>query len=215
MNPMAEKMRTLRNRARRGIAAVEFALTLPIWITLFLGMSDGSYFLLANERSDRIAYSMTDIVSQYQSISLANLSDISLAAGQLMQPLPTTSSTTSNGTTTTSNLLTTIVTSVYQPSTGNPIVCWQYSGGLVTGSTASKIGAPSSSNNGSCTAGGTATLPAGLTLNAGDNVIITEVYYKFIPLFLSGAAFDAFTTTTVYRYAVYKPRLSPLVTTPT
>lgn len=187
---------------------------MPIWITLFMGMTDGCYCLLANERSDRIAYSMTDIVSQYQGITLANLSDISLAASQLMQPLPTTSSTTANGVPTTTNLLTTIVTSVYQPSTGNPIVCWQYSGGLVTGSTASKIGAPSSSNTGTCSAGGTATLPVGLTLNAGDNVIITEVYYKFIPLFLSAAAFDAFTASTVYRFAVYKPRLSPLVNTP-
>lgn len=177
-----------------------------------MGMSDGSYFLLVNEKSDRIAYTMTDIVTQYQTITQANLSDISLAASQIMQPLPTTT-TAANGTT--ASLLTTIVSSVYQPSTGNPIVCWQYSNGLVAAgqSTASKIGSPGSSAT--CTSGGTATLPAGLTLNAGDNVIITEVYYNFTPLFLSASAFDVFASTTVYRYAVYKPRLSPLVNAPT
>jgi Flp pilus assembly protein TadG len=201
-----------RDYARRGIAAVELALTLPIWITLFLGMSDGCYYLLVNEKTDRIAYTVTDIVTQYQAITLANLNDIVLAGGQLMQPLPATT-TAANGTQT--SLLTIIVSSIYQPSTGNPIVCWQYSGKLVTSgqSSGSKIGSPGGSST--CASGGTATLPGGLTLNAGDNVIITEVYYNFTPLFLTAGTFDAFTATNIYRFAVYKPRLSPLVTSPT
>lgn len=180
-----------RGYARRGVAAVEFALTLPLWITLFMGMTDGCYFLLANEKVDRIAYSVTDIVTQYQVITIANLNDILLAAGQLMSPM----NFGANGVV--------IVTSVFQPATGAPIVEWQYSGGGTLTKT-SRIG----------TTGGTATLPGGLTLNPNDNVIISEVYYNFTPLFINASAFDTFTSTNIYRYAVYKPRLSQLVTPP-
>jgi Flp pilus assembly protein TadG len=180
---------TLRRHACKGVAAVEFALSLPIWVTLLLGAGDGSYFLLVNEKTDRIAYSVTDIVTQYQSITKAELNDILLAAGQLMSPFAF------------SNNGTVIVTSVFQTAAGASVIEWQYSGGGTLVAT-SKIG----------TTGGAATLPNGLTLNANDNVIISEVYYNFTPLFLSA---NLFNKGTVYRVAMYKPRLSPLVTPPT
>lgn len=190
MNLLGKKMGALlRHKARRGLAAVEFALTMPIWMALLLGSADGAYFLLVNERCDRIAYSVTDIVTQYQSISLANLSDITKAAAQLMQPIPFNI----NGIV--------VVTSVFQPASGTPIVEWQYAGGGTLAKT-SQIG----------TTGGAATLPNGLTLNANDNVIISEVYYSYTPLFVNAGYFHA---GTAYRVAIYKPRLSPLVTPPT
>jgi hypothetical protein len=193
MNRMADIFRlgwgNLRNRARRGVAAVEFALTLPIWVTMLLGAADGSYCLMVNEKTDRIAYTVTDIVTQYQTITKAQLNDILLAAGQLMQPFAFGA----NGLV--------IVTSVYQPTTGSPVVEWQYRGGG-TLSKGSQIG----------NSGGSAILPNGLTLNAGDNVILSEVYYNFTPMFVSAKLFNA---GNVYRVAVYKPRLSPLVTPPT
>jgi len=189
MNRMAKFWTAIRHRTQKGVAAVEFALALPVWITMLLGASDGSYFLLVNEKTDRIAYSVTDIVSQYQTITKANLNDIILAAGQLMQPFAFGA----HGVV--------IVSSVFQPSTGSPVVEWQYSGGGTLTKT-SKIGVTN----------GSAVLPNGLTLNANDNVIISEVYYNFTPMFLSANLFNA---GTVYRVAVYKPRLSPLVTPPT
>ena len=59
--------------------------------------------------------------------------------------------------------------------------------------------------------GGNAVLPNGLTLNDNDNVIISEVYYNFTPMFISTGLFPA---TLVYRVGVYKPRLSQLITVP-
>ncbi|MDE1900498.1 MAG: pilus assembly protein [Alphaproteobacteria bacterium] len=182
-------LRRCARRARRGVAAVEFALTLPIWTALILGASGGTYALLVSERCDRIAYTVTDVVTQYQTITLADLSDIVQAAGQLMSPIAFGAS----------GMV--IVTSVYQPSTGQPVVEWQYQGGG-TLTAVSRIG----------TTGGVATLPNGLTLNAGDNVIISEVFYNFTPLFPSSGLFDI---GQIYRTAIYKPRLSPLVTPPT
>lgn len=207
MNLMA-KLRRARDRrpqdkTRRGVAAVEFALTLPIWITLLLGMSDGAYCMLVNERVDRISYSVTDIVTQYQTISQANLADISQAAGQIMQPL----SFDQNGVL--------IVTSVYQAAGQLPRICWQYTsttrptGGAKPPIPTSKIGV--ANGNSDCTKGTLATLPNGLTLNDNDNVIISEVYYTFTPMFITEALFTA---GDIYRSAVYKPRLSPLITIP-
>ncbi|MDX2028827.1 MAG: TadE/TadG family type IV pilus assembly protein [Alphaproteobacteria bacterium] len=173
---------------QKGVAAVEFALTLPIWITLLLGAMDGSYCLVINERADRIAYSVTDIVAQYQTITIANLNDITLAAGQLMQPF----NFGANGVV--------IVTSVYKPPGQNPTIRWQYTGGG-TLTRNSQIG----------NTGGAPVLPNGLVLNDNDNVILSEVFYEFDPLFLSA---ELFSDGTIYRTAVYKPRLSPLITPP-
>ncbi len=178
-----------RQRTRRAVAAVEFALTIPIWITLLLGVSDATYILLVNEKADRIAFTVADIVTQYQSVSKSTLNDILLAAQQLMSPF----SFGANGTV--------IISSVYKSPGKNPTVVWQYSGGgsLVKNS---QVGS----------SGGSAVLPNGLTLNDSDNVIIAEVFYNYTPLFINE---KIFTQSTLYRVAVYKPRLSPLVTPPT
>jgi Flp pilus assembly protein TadG len=187
----------LRDKSKRGSAAVEFALTLPIWATIVLGTGDGTYYLLTNEKCDRIAYSVTDIVTQYQTITNANLADITNAAAQLMQPF----SFSPNGIV--------VVTSVYQSPGQNPTICWQYSN--PAGQTAaSRIGTSNGAAN--CSQGATATLPNGLTLNDNDNVIVSEVYYTFTPLFVNEKFFKS---TNIYRTAVYKPRLSPLITPPT
>ena len=178
-----------RNASRRAVAALEFAMTLPIWVTMLLGTVDGTYCMLVNEKCDRIAYTITDIVTQYQIVTITNLKDIVQAASQEMQPFPFTN----NGLV--------IISSVYKPTGKNPIIEWQYSGGgaLVK---SSRIGVT----------GGVPTLPNGLTLNDNDNVIISEVYYNFTPIFLNAGLFTA---NQIYRVAIYKPRLSLLINTPT
>ena len=197
-NIRARRRRQTGKWSERGVAAVEFALTLPIWITIMLGVSDGTFYMVVNEKVDRISYSVTDIVTQYQTINKSQLADIVQAAQQLMQPLTFGA----NGVL--------VITSVYKsPSKSYPTICWQYTGGG-TLTRASKIG--TSNGNASCASGAQATLPNGLTLNDNDNIVITEVYYTFNPLFLSDSLFPG---KDIYRVAVYKPRLSPLITPPT
>ena len=186
------------NRSRRGVAALEFALSLPILLVLLLGLGDGTYFLLINERTDRIAYSVTDIVTQYQAVTLANMNNIVLAAAQLMEPF----------TFGTKGIV--IVTSVWKPPGGTPTICWQYTGGGTLSSVNSQVGPPNASST-DCSSGPIANLPNGLTLQDNDNVIISEVYYSFSPIFVNAGPFLA---STLYRVAVYKPRLSLLTQAP-
>ncbi len=173
----------------KGSVAIEFALALPIWIVLLLGSSDASFLLILSQRVDRIAYSVTDIVTQSEMITLNDLDNIMLAAGQLMEPFPFAAQ----------GIV--VVSSVYKPVGQATKISWQYAGG---GSLlrASKMGV----------VGSTPVLPNGLTLNDNDNVIIAEVYYAFTPLFINAGILSA---KDLYRVAIYKPRLSPLITPPT
>lgn len=145
--------------------------------------------MILSQRVDRIAYSVTDIVTQSEMVTLDDLDNIMLAAGQLMEPFPFDA----QGVV--------VVSSVYKPAGQATRISWQYAGGgsLIRDS---RLG----------TAGSTPLLPNGLTLNDNDNVIIAEVYYAFTPLFINAGILSA---GDLYRVAIYKPRLSPLITPPT
>lgn len=174
-----------RRGTQRGLAAIEFALTLPIMIALLVGSADIAYMMLLSQRVDRVAYAVTDIVSQSETVpSRADLDTIMLAAGQLMQPFPF------------GNDGVVVVTSVYRPTGQGPRICWQHaSGGSLVRS--SLIGAPGEAPN----------MPNGLTINEKENVIISEVFYDFRPMFINAGILSA---GDFYRVAVYKPRLSLL-----
>ncbi|MGE4352447.1 MAG: TadE/TadG family type IV pilus assembly protein [Bdellovibrionales bacterium] len=173
----------------KGTVAMEFALSLPIWIALLVGTADLSFMMILSQRVDRIAYSVTDIVTQSETITTSDLDHIMLASGQLMQPF------------TFGEKGIVIVNSIFKPSGQPMVISWQYTGGGSL-ARASKIG----------TAGGYPTMPGGLVLNDNENIIITEVYYAFEPLFINAGFLAA---EDFYRTAVYKPRLSPLITPPT
>jgi len=177
-----------RWRSQRGVAATEFALALPIWIAMLLGCTDGAYMMLLSQRVDRIAYSVTDIVTQSESVTLTDLDKILLAAGQLMQPF----SFGADGVV--------IITSLNKPAGQAAQICWQHIGGgtLARGSQVGSMGY-------------TPSMPNGLVLNDNENVIVAEVYYAFKPMFLNAGILSA---SDIYRVAVYKPRLSQLCSTP-
>jgi len=174
----------------KGTVAMEFALSLPLWITLLLGTADTGYLMILSQRVDRIAYSVTDIVTQSETISRTDLDRIFLAAGQLMEPF----------TFGADGIV--IVTSLYKPAGAATKISWQYAGGG-TLARVSKIGTPSTT---------TPALPNGLTLNDNENIIISEVYYAFKPMFFNAGILSP---EDLYRVAIYKPRLSPLITPPT
>lgn len=174
---------------QKGAVAVEFAMTLPIWILLLLGSSDAAYMMILTQRVDRVAYSVTDIVTQSDMVTTADLNNILLAASQLMQPFTFGA----DGVV--------IISSIHKPA-GQPMkITWQHIGGgsLARGS---KIGV----------AGGVPTLPNGFTISDNENIIISEVYYYFRPMFMNAGILSE---GDVYRIAIYKPRLSPLITPPT
>lgn len=177
-----------RRLKERGVAAIEFALTLPIWVALLLGTTDSAYMMLQSQRTDRIAYTVNDLITQLESPSPSDIDTILTASGQLMQPFPFGS----NGVV--------IVTSLYK-ETGQPVaIQWQRPGGGSL-ARASKIGRKCLPPQ----------LPDGLTLNDKENVIVVEVYYAFHPIFVNAGILEA---RDFYRMSIYKPRLGKLVVDP-
>jgi hypothetical protein len=189
MNPMVNLRHQHRRRnGERGVAAVELALVFPILLMLLLGGLDLTRYMLYHQKIERITFTVADLVTQAQAVTKVQMNDIVLAAGQIMQPF----NFGSDGIV--------IVSSVYKdPAQTYPTIRWQYSGGG-TLARSSKVGILN----------GTPTLPAGLTLNDKDNVIITETYYVFSPSFNSGYT----PSSDIYKIAVYKPRLGALLSLP-
>lgn len=177
-------------RSRRGVAALEFALTLPIWFTLLFMGTEAGRLMLLSQRIDRVAYAVTDMATQSDVLSPSSIATILSASAQIMQPF----SFAADGI---------VVLSSVSRQSGQPArIDWQQAGGGSLGGAASHIGMPPN----------VAVLPGGLTINENENIIVAEVFYNYVPIFPFSipGVFTPFPARQLYRVAVYKPRLSPL-----
>lgn len=71
---------------RRGIALVEFALLLPVMLTLFLGGFQLSQASACQRRVTIVARAIADLVSQYDTIDVTQVDAILNASTQIMAP---------------------------------------------------------------------------------------------------------------------------------
>ncbi|MBY0427801.1 MAG: pilus assembly protein [Alphaproteobacteria bacterium] len=169
----------------RGVAAVELALVLPMMLMLFLGVVEISNYVLINERTEKMTHTIADVVSQGETITIAELDNILAATSEIMKPFPF------------SERGMVIITSVYRAVGDTPKVAWQYQGGGTLKNTQSSFGGT----------GFASPLPPGFTLNEKETVIIAEVYYNHQNLVTT--MFNG-TNPQLYKYAFYKPRLGAL-----
>jgi hypothetical protein len=181
-------------RDQRGVAALEMAITLPFLLTLMLGVLEISNFVLATQRTEKMAYTVADLVSQNDAVTTTELNAILAASSEIMKPFPF------------GDRGHVIITSVHRNPNQQPKVAWQYEGG---GTLHEDEELNSQFGDG---VGIESPLPEGFTLNERETVIIAEVFYKY-PAFIT----DMFRTNEVqlYRYAFYKPRLGSLETVQT
>jgi len=167
-----------------GVAAVEFALGLPLLILLLFGSVEVTRSVLITQKLERVSATLSDVVSQSQSATSTQLGQIITAAGQLMLPYDFASDGYA------------IISSVSKTGTNAPVINWQYkSAGTIQ---TSHIGV----------SGGVATMPANFTMVDKDTVIVTEVFFNYRPLFAS----IIYNNGQLYRYSIYKPRLGNLTT---
>src|SRR5258708_12975795 len=69
-----------------GIAAVEFALLLPVMITLFFGVVETSLALLCRADVSIMASTAADLISQSSALNKTDLGNIYSAAGTILYP---------------------------------------------------------------------------------------------------------------------------------
>jgi Flp pilus assembly protein TadG len=95
----------------RGVSAVEFALLLPLMLTLYLGGVEVSQAVSADRKTALVAHTVGDLVAQSSSVSNADMTNILAATTAVAYPFPA------------SNLKVT-VTSVTIDGTGKATVAW-------------------------------------------------------------------------------------------
>ncbi len=177
-------------RSEEGIAFVEFAISIPFLLALLMGAIELTRYILIQQKVEKVAVTIADVVAQATTITNADLANIIDAASQVMQPYSFGAS---------GYVIITSVTQTGAPGPGNlPKVNWQYTGGgTMNPAPGSHIGAPN--NN--------ASLPAGFTMADKDNIIVTEVFYNYTPLIAGNGVMNG---ALIYKLGIYKPRLGAL-----
>jgi Flp pilus assembly protein TadG len=98
-------------RDRRGVAAIEFAMIVPILILMYIGTVEIGNLLTVVRRSDTVASTAADLTAQVKQVSNTDLADIFAASTSILTPYPTTP-------------LTVVLSSVVADSSNNGKVAW-------------------------------------------------------------------------------------------
>lgn len=137
---------------RGGLAAVEFALILPLMIAIYFGAIEITNMLVASRRVTSVGYTAADLAAQAASISNADMTDIFAASSAILQPFSTTP-------------LQIRITSVVANASNIPKVAW--SDGYQTSPLA---------------VGSNITLPAGLTTAGSSVIVAEVSYAYSSPI---------------------------------
>jgi len=73
---------------RRGVSALEFALTLPVMLTLYLGSAEVTQGITVQRKVTLAARAIADLASQNPSISSAQMTNILNAGAAIIAPYP-------------------------------------------------------------------------------------------------------------------------------
>lgn len=188
--PMAHAHR----RSERGIAALEFALMLPLLMTIFFGIVEFARFAIINQKLDKLVHSMADFTTQGTTISTQELATFSNTATQIMSPFGFT------GTIVFSSVVND--TGSAAPCNGRNVPCVRWQAACL-GTTASRMGASGSLP-------GNPAFPL-VGMSASQNVIVAEIIYSFSPMAgYTGQIISSLSPQTLYKVAVYKPRQGTL-----
>lgn len=82
---LPQKLRSF-GRDERGVSAIEFAMLLPLMVTLYLGSVEVSQGIAADRKVTMTARAVADLVSQLSTINNANMNNVLAAAASVMSP---------------------------------------------------------------------------------------------------------------------------------
>jgi Flp pilus assembly protein TadG len=147
-------IRTLRRflRQRRGVSAVEFAILLPVMLTVYLGGTELTQGITIKRKTTIATRTIGDLVAQDTSITDAEMTAIFDATASILAPYPTGS-------------LTMIVSSVKIDNAGTATIGW--SSGY-NGATPYTVNSP-------------VTLPPGLSDRHNTTLIWAQAEYTYLP----------------------------------
>jgi len=77
-------------RDKRGVSAVEFAMLLPLMVTLYLGGVEISQAVAIDRKVTLISRTLADLVAQVTSVNSTDMQNILAASSAIIAPYPTT-----------------------------------------------------------------------------------------------------------------------------
>jgi|HubBroStandDraft_2_1064218.scaffolds.fasta_scaffold34846_3 Flp pilus assembly protein TadG len=138
---------------RRGVAAVEFALLLPVLALLYFGVVELTQGAMTEQRTQHVAATVGDLVAQNSTVTSAQVSDIFSVGNTVMYPYPTTS-------------LKLRVSSVSADAKGGVTVSWSQADGMTPLSKGATV----------------SSLPANV-IAPGESLILAESQYTYTSVF--------------------------------
>lgn len=76
-------------RANEGLAAIEFAMLLPVMITMFLGSIELTDALTCKQKVVGLAATAADLIAQEKNVTDADMSNVFSAVNSIVYPYPT------------------------------------------------------------------------------------------------------------------------------
>ena len=164
-----------------GVAAIEFAMIVPLMLLMFIGAVEFSQAITVDRRVSQVASATADLVARSKTLSTTDMSGIMQVVEQLVKPYDHTL------------LKLTVMNVAASPTDATDTkVCWAH---------------PHNGGVGSDSKNDPYTLPTGV-VEAGDSVIVTEVNYAYEPLIFNHFIT---TTKNLEEKFYLKPRLSSYV----
>lgn len=164
-------------RSTSGIAAVEFALVVPIMLCMFIGTVELSQAITVDRRVTQVASSTADLVARQRTVNVTTLNGYMQIIDQLMSPYSATP-------------LKLTISNVYSTTAQPTIrkVCWLYH----RNNTSAQGANTAISKGGNYTSATGGTLPTGVIDSAGGtSVVVVEVSYLYQPvLFFSSSTIE-------------------------
>ncbi|MFI4976082.1 MAG: TadE/TadG family type IV pilus assembly protein [Caulobacterales bacterium] len=136
----------------RGVAAVEFALILPILLALYLGGYEISQAAATYRKVADTTVELANVTTQFTQVTPGNIDTVMAASAQIMSPYSTTN-------------LTIVLSEITTDAGNNATVTWSRA---YNGATA-------------LTPGANVTMPAGLA-TANSNYIQVQTHYLYVPV---------------------------------
>lgn len=123
-------------RSQAGVAAIEFALIIPVMLTTFFGVSEIANYILAARKVSNMASSAADLVAQDTLVTTSEMNDIMGALNVIMRPFDT------------SNATIRISSVVADQNTGQTTVAWSDARNIAPRSPGSSVTVPNIVPNG-------------------------------------------------------------------
>ena len=160
-------------RAVEGIAAVEFALVLPVMVTMFFGLSEVTLAINVDRKLTLLSRSLADLSTRVSALSQSDLANVFAAASAIMRPYDTS----------TTQMVISSILVTQSGSTFTGSVDWSCAKGLATKQSSESQASFDANNLKARPANSSYTVPPGFQTSTTKSFVLVETLLPYNPVF--------------------------------